>query len=267
MAIDDEVWKGARTSPDGAHERAEQLRSHLRQSLDLAEALIAEQRAGPLLEDTITLGDARDVTSAVQREVLALRARVQDLAHALEHEEARARNAEQDLSDVANTYIASSQLHLGLRPEGVVGQVRELMGQLVGAECFVIYVLADDLRAALPVSYEGIAFSALSPACVGQGVVGRVLADGELYMRLETPLAPGSLEDPLAVIPMLVAGKAIGAVSVLRLLPQKSGWSAVDHELFRLLSHQAGSALLTAHLYQQKSDLQSALAGLGESLV
>jgi hypothetical protein len=267
MAIDDEVWKGTRTSLDGGLERAEQLRSHLRQSLDLAEALLAEQRAGPYAQESITLGDSPGGTPGSASEVHALRARVRDLAHALEHEEARARNAEQDLSDVANTYIASSQLHIGLRPEGVVGQVREMMGQLVGAECFVIYVLADDLHTALPVSYEGIAFSALSPARVGQGAVGQVLADGELYMRLETPLPHGTLDQPLAVIPMLVAGKAIGAVSVLRLLPQKSGWSAVDHELFRLLSHQAGSALLTAHLYQQKSDLQSALAGLGESLV
>jgi GAF domain len=271
MAIDDERHTGRRedaAAPDDAAAELVELRSHLQAGLKLVEALGSAARSAQARADAQRRppGGASQAAAALRAEHSALEAKNRELELVLRQVEMRALSAEQDLSDIANAYIASSQLHVGLTPQRVITHIGELLSQLVGAECFVVYLLDAGARTARAVSFEGIAASELVPVQVGVGMVGEAMQSGELAMRGDIPLGRGSLREPLAVVPLLVSGQAIGAVSVVRLLAQKPTWAAVDHELFQLLSQHAGVALLTAHLFRQQPDLLTALAGLGDSL-
>ena len=78
------------------------------------------------------------------------------LEQATRRHEGRYAAIEQELNDLANLYVASFQLHSTLKPPHVLQHIRELLAQLVGAECFVIYVLSDDGKLAMPVGSEGV---------------------------------------------------------------------------------------------------------------
>ncbi len=59
----------------------------------------------------------------------------------------------------------------------------------------------------------------------------------------DAAFAPEREKDLTACIPLKVDGKVTGALALFRLLPQKQGFEAVDHELFDLLATHAATAL------------------------
>jgi hypothetical protein len=269
------------TTADVTREREAFVRNFLRKGVEFTEELIREnedlrRHAQALEQDNRELraqvksDDAmRDVLRTIERleqEKRNLLDRSSQLEQATRRFEGRYAAIEQELNDLANLYVASFQLHSTLKPSYVLTHIKELLAQLVGAECFVIYIISDSGQRALPVGSEGIAEAELSPIRVGEGAIGGVCATGHSNVKQGDPLGVGTLADPLAVIPMLVDGHTAGVIAIVRLLEQKQAWVQVDQELFHLLGSHAASALLAAHLYQGKPDLLSALAGLGESL-
>ena len=68
------------------------------------------------------------------------------------------------------------------------------------------------------------------------------------------PLPKGSLATPLAVVPLVLGDKVVGAIVVATLFPHKSAWAQVDQQLLHLLSSHAASSLVAAHLVQRQSD-------------
>jgi GAF domain-containing protein len=76
------------------------------------------------------------------------------------------------------------------------------------------------------------------------------------------PQPPGSLDSPLAVIPMRVRERVLGAIVVCSVFEQKERWAAVDHELLDLMGAQAGIALVSARLFANVSDARTLLSGL-----
>jgi GAF domain-containing protein len=93
-------------------------------------------------------------------------------------------------------------------------------------------------------------------------LMGDACLTGLPNVRKPASERPGSLDDPLAIIPFLADGRTVGVASVFRLLPQKSDWADVDLELFKLLGAQAGAALIAANLYQRVSSPTEALRGI-----
>lgn len=266
---------------DLTRERENFVRTFLRKGVEFTEELLLENddlraRVALLEVDNTALrtqvksDDAmRDVLRTIERleqEKRNLLDRSSQLEQLTRRHEGRYAAIEQELNDLANLYVASFQLHSTLKPANVLQHIRELLAQLVGAERFCIYVLNDDGTLAVPVGSEGILESELSPVVVGQGAVGSVCATGVSSVRQGDPLGAGTVEQPLAVLPMQVDGQTVGVISIVALLEQKHAWVQVDQELFHLLGSHAAAALLAARLYQRQPDLLSALAGLGESL-
>lgn len=171
---------------------------------------------------------------------------------------------EEKLNELATLYVAARQLHSTLSLAEVGRQLSDVVGQLVGADRFVVYVVDKSGRNAKPCSWFNVPEEELSAVPVGEGPVGAVFVSG--MRKIPDELFAGSLEQPMAVIPLLAEGHAIGAVSIISMLPHKEGWSAVDLELLRLLETHAGPALIAASLFQgvesPESVLEEAFASL-----
>jgi hypothetical protein len=282
--MDDESTTTARPNPppvDLTRERELFVKNFLRKGVEFTEELLKEndglRRQVALLENDnaalraqVKSDDAiRDLLRTVEKLELEKRnllERSSQLEQATRRHEGRYSAIEQELNDLANLYVASFQLHSTMRQQHVLQHIKELLAQLVGAERFVVYVLSDEGTHAIPVGSEGIIESELTPVRVGEGAIGGVCASGVSSVRQGDPLGEGTLQEPLAVLPMLVDGQTVGVIAILGLLEQKHAWVQVDQELFHLLGSHAAAALIAAHLYQKEADLLSAIHGLSESL-
>jgi hypothetical protein len=164
-----------------------------------------------------------------------------------------ARNAEieERHNDLANLYVASYQLHASFDPDEVVAAISEIVINLIGAEVFALYSCDPESGRLTPVACEGRPLASFPVIAVGEGVIGSVVADGDLYVA--PPLAEGEPEgqgdgEPVAVIPLSARGKALGAIALYKLFDQKAGLSELDRQLFGLLASHAASALLSSRL-------------------
>jgi hypothetical protein len=280
---------GSRTSErtsdapvDLARERETFVRTFLRKGVELTEGLLAEnqelhaqvarlQAENARMRAHIASDDAiRELLKTVERlerEKAELLNRADELERRRSSHEGRFAEIEQELNDLANLYVASFQLHASLVPRRVLRHVKELLGQLIGARSFVVYVLDPGGRTVSPVGWEGVAEAELGPIEIGTGKIGEACATGLTLVREQGPLDDGDLGDPLAVVPLMVEGRPVGAIAVLALLEQKQAWATVDTELFHLLGAHAAPALVAASLYGRAPHVEAALASLREQLV
>ncbi len=283
MANDDSDDRDERASErpaDLGREREVFVRQFMRKGVELTEGLLEENKA------------LRSDLAEAQREIARLRAQVasddaiRDLIRkieSLEHErnkllersteleestrrtEHRNEEVEQELHDLANLYIASSHLHSTLSVRGVTRHLKELLQQLVGAEQFAIYLLDTKGGVARPIAQDGFGDEPLASVRPGEGAVGEVLMTG--VPRVHDRVAEiGTLENPVAVIPLMVRDKAVGAIAIVSLFRQKEVWAAVDRELFNLLGSHAATALIAANLYAEVEGPLTALEGVDDRL-
>ena len=91
---------------------------------------------------------------------------------------------------------------------------------------------------------------------LGRGVIGRSARTGQIYLAGRDDDACRRAEEAAltACIPLHFDGRLLGAVAIFRLLPQKNGLVALDHELFELIATHAARALYC-------TELQSRAAG------
>lgn len=242
----------------------------LRENVELQHKLSQLEADNTGLRTQVKSDDAiRDLLrtiEALEKEKRSLLDKSSQLEQASRRYEGRYAAIEQELNDLANLYVASFQLHATLRPIHVIQHIKELLAQLVGAERFVLYLLRDDGKTAHPIAFEGVMESELSPISVGEGAVGKVCASGVSQVKQGEPLGQGTMEAPLAVLPMQVDSQTVGAIAIVSLLEQKVAWAQVDQELFHLLGSHAATALLSANLYSKQPDVLTALEGLAEAL-
>jgi len=283
MSDEESEQRGQRTSDvpvDLTRERETFVRQFLRKGVELTETVLEENKT------------LHDKLNAAQREIAMLRAQVasddaiRDLLKKIEsleternklleksteleettrQKETRNVEVEQELHDLANLYIASSHLHSTLSVRGVVKHLKELLQQLVGAEIYAIYLMDGDGTAAKPLACDGVELSALSPVVKGEGVVGEVMMTG-IPKVSERWDEGGTLEAPLAAVPIMVRDQAVGVIAVATVFEQKERWAAVDHELFKLLGSHAATALIAANLYADADGALVALSGVAGHL-
>lgn len=266
---------------DLVKERESFVRSFLQKGVEYTEQLLQENKElrdelHSLREDNLRLraqvasDDAiRDLLRTVERledDRQSLMRQTDELEAKREEHEGRQHEIEQELNDLANLYIASYQLHASLSVRRVVRHLRDLVGQLVGAEGFVIYVLDRSGKTATPIAHEQVDESLVEPIGIGVGPVGDACLTGIPRIREHEPIGQGTFDDPVAVIPLIAEGKAVGAISVITLLSQKAGWASVDRELFKLLGAHAGAALIAANLYAGCEGPLEALRELDDKL-
>lgn len=265
---------------DLAKERESFVRTFLRKGVELTEELLGENaelrkevarldRDNARLRAQLASDDAiRDLLRKIdelEAEKRALLDRSSELEASRREDEGRYARVEAELNDLANLYIASYQLHASLSLRRVVRHLKDTIGQLVGAHAFVIYVADPERRRVFPIRVENLDESAVQPIRIGEGIIGDVCLTG--VERIRDARADGSLEDPVAVIPLLVEGRCIGVVAIVSMLEQKKHWASVDEELFKLLGEHGGTALIAANLYAGASSPDVALEGLFDNLL
>ncbi|HEY8430450.1 MAG TPA: GAF domain-containing protein [Sandaracinaceae bacterium] len=283
MSNGDSDERDERTSDrpvDLTRERESFVRTFLKKGVELTEGLLEEnksmraelaeaQREIARLRAQVASDDAiRDLLRKIEsleaerNELLARSTALEDATRRTEH---RAVEVEQELHDLANLYIASSHLHSTMSVRGVVRHLKELLQQLVGAEKFAIYLLDPEGRIARPIAFDGYERDALAPVRPGEGAIGEVLMTGVARVH-DAVSHGGGLDDPIAVIPLMVRDKAVGAIAIVSLFTQKEVWAAVDRELFNLLGSHAATALIAANLYADAPGPLEALGGVDDRL-
>jgi chemotaxis protein CheD len=128
----------------------------------------------------------------------------------------------------------------------VLEVIQDIVVNLIGSRELAIYEL-DPETSALELTYcRGIESDVLGAVTLGEGILGRVAADGEPYIAGFGNTRHKRPQEALlsAAIPLKLDGKVAGVVAVFRLLPQKAGiFDSLDYELFDLLADQAGPSL------------------------
>ena len=93
-----------------------------------------------------------------------------------------------------------------------------------------------------------------------------MIETGVLYVAENLAIKAGSLNDPIAAIPLVSRDVCVGAIAVVSFLEQKHRWADVDHELLRLLGSHAATALIAANQYSSTNNPRKALAGIADNL-
>lgn len=166
---------------------------------------------------------------------------------------------EEENNNLASLYVASYQLHSTLDLSEVVQIVVEIVINLVGAEIFAIYILDERTQVLSAVASEGRELAEFAPCVLGQGMIGAAVATGET--QTGDAAGEGDVERPLVCVPLRVQERPIGAIAIHKLLQQKSGFSALDHELFTLLGGHAATAVFAARLYSQSERKLNTIQG------
>lgn len=266
---------------DLVKEREQFVRTFLKKGVEFTEELVHEnyelrndivrlRGENTRLRTQIASDDAiRDLLKTIERlevEKTDLLTRSNELERSHRKDERRYQEIENELNDLANLYIASHQLHASLSVPRVVRQLCDMLGQLVGAQRFVIYLRDPEGGEATPLASEGLSDDDLQPVSATEGPVGDAMLTGMPTIREDLPFGEGSQQAPLAVVPLVADEQSVGAISILSVLEQKERWASVDRELFKLLGKQAATALIGANLYAEASDPMAALTGLKKRL-
>jgi len=157
---------------------------------------------------------------------------------------------EQQNTDLASLYVASYRLHATLDRGEALAIVQDIICNLIGSEEIALFE-ADPSGASLSlVASLGIEPGPFRTLPLGRGVIGRCARTGQIFLsgRDDDAGRRPEEQDLAACIPLHYDGRLLGAVAIFRLLPQKSGLVALDHELFELIATHAARALYCTEL-------------------
>ena len=167
---------------------------------------------------------------------------------------ARFHEMEEELSKLANLYVASYQLHSTLDVQLVVKHLKELLQQLVGAQRLAIYMADTPRKYLLLVASEQIDEKKYARIPLGGDEVGHMSVAERVFLTgveqiTEGPLAKCNEKSPAAVLPLRFDDRVVGVIVIHSVFEQKTAFQEVDFELFKMLGAHAASALAGAMLY------------------
>jgi CheY-like chemotaxis protein len=194
--------------------------------------------------------------------------RIKDLEKENQEFAHRIVTTEEANNNLTNLYIASSRLHSVLDRSQVIEIINEVVINLVGAEKFVL-ALHDKESQSYPFeSGEGLAAGDFPPVHPGNGLLGRVVVNGEHFFQ-EGLVAAGSddLQHPLAAIPLTIHDTCIGLLAIYRLFTQKQQFEEIDFQLFRMMAEHAAIALFSATLYEASERKRQTYQGVMDLLL
>jgi hypothetical protein len=165
--------------------------------------------------------------------------------------EVRVVELEEEFAHLASLFVAGSQLQASLTTRGVLRRLNDILGQLVGARAYALFLLSSDGGRLLRVMSEGVPPEYLAPVPAEGSHFGRVL--GSLASKIDEDRDANELNfnAPPALIPLAADERPVGLVVIYGLLPQKARFTRTDFELFRLLGQHAAPALIGASLFEQ----------------
>jgi GAF domain-containing protein len=167
------------------------------------------------------------------------------------HFGARFHEMEEELSKLANVYVASYQLHSTLSVVRVIQHLKELLQQLVGADRYAVYMADPARKNLLLVASEHLdekKHARISLNADDASTAERVFLTGQAHVT-EGPLSKSNERHPAAVLPMHFDERVVGVIAIHTVFAQKPSFGPVDFELFKMLGAHAASALAGALLY------------------
>jgi nitrate/nitrite-specific signal transduction histidine kinase len=175
-----------------------------------------------------------------------------------------------DLSEqvnlLTNLHVAASQLHASLDHAEVLRSIQEIATNLVGAEAFHLFIVDEKSGRAELVLSEGQEAASRSIG-KGEGVIGACLETGLPHFAADPRVKEATpFEAPLAVIPFDMAGSVVGLLSIHKLFQQKTSFTELDFELFRLLGAQAATAVYASRLHMTSERKLATLRGFIDML-
>jgi hypothetical protein len=156
---------------------------------------------------------------------------------------------EGELANFANLYVATSQLHSGRSVRSVLRALKELLAQLLGAAAFAVYFVDEEEQQLVAIATEGVEPADVARIPTTKGPIGHAFTSGELAFDMARDVSRGSIEDPVAIIPLHMDGRVHGVIAIFGTLPQKTEFVAIDRELFKLLGAQVAPALVNARIF------------------
>lgn len=156
---------------------------------------------------------------------------------------------EQQTGNLLNLYVASYRLQRTLDRKEILATIQEIITNLIGSEEIAIYEVNAAARALELAASFGIDTARHARVPLGQGIIGRTAESGRMFIGGSGGWGEGNERDLTACIPLKIGDRVIGAIAIFRLLQQKPGLEAVDHELFELLATHAAMALYTTTLH------------------
>jgi transcriptional regulator with GAF, ATPase, and Fis domain len=168
---------------------------------------------------------------------------------------------ERQNSNYLSLYVASSQIHATLVFEEVLRNIKEIIINLIGADCFSVYLYEESGKRFRRAAHEGEVDPADEIINVGDNLISRVARSGALCLDVgEADLPSG--QQPIAILPLNIGSDPIGVAVLFKLLVQKEDFDAFDMELFNLLSAHAATALMSSSKYRQLENKTRTLQGL-----
>jgi regulator of replication initiation timing len=254
--------------------REEFLETFFRKGAELTSELLDEvqslrKRIDHLTEENLQLrhqlasDDAiRDLLGKIEQleqEKRSLRSWAHDHAAETLDYQARFSEVERELDSMANLYVASYQLHATLETREVLSVIEQLLMQFVGAASFVIHLTAERggervLEAVHAFQWDG---EHGHPVRWGEGPIGEAAVTQVPFVG--DPGRPREAGQPLACIPLVLAGQTVGVLAIHELLEQKTGFVDIDFELFKLLALHSASAIVGAGLLARAGGVAAGL--------
>ena len=213
-------------------------------------------------------GDLLDRLAVLERERDDLLARFRQVEEANREVAARYEEIESQNNQLANLYVASYQLHATLNFAEVLDTVREILINLIGADGFAIYWVDEKFGTLHREAVQGMGDTGVPEKLrADKGPLRRAAEAGESFYADPLPdPARVTAQNPIACVPLKIAGRTIGVIAIYRLLDQKERFSPLDFELFTLLGGHAATALFSSKLYQQSEQKLSNLQGFLDTL-
>ncbi|MBN2341126.1 MAG: GAF domain-containing protein [Deltaproteobacteria bacterium] len=251
------------------------LETFFRKGAEFTEQMLAESqkmkaRIQELTEENIQLrsqlasDDAvKDLLYKIQKleeEKTRIRMSADDAKREFQSYEDRYEEMERELDQMANLYVASSQLHATMESSQVLSVIEQMLMQFVGAASIGIFLRGYDaeqqplLRPVHAFQCEHISGTTVA---WNSAPIGEVAATGVSYIT--EPESKSDKDTPVACIPLLFGGDVVGVIVVYELLEQKDKFVNVDYELFRLLAEHAASAIIGSGLYARTDSVAAAL--------
>ena len=168
---------------------------------------------------------------------------------------------ERQNSNYLSLYVASSHIHATLVFEEVLRNIKEIIINLIGADCLSIYLYDDPGKRFRRAAFEGEVDPADEVINFGDNLVSRVVRSGVLCLDAGDADLPSG-QRPIAILPLNIGTQPIGVAVLFKLLVQKDDFDAFDMELFNLLSAHAATALMSSSKYRQLENKTKTLQGL-----
>jgi hypothetical protein len=175
-----------------------------------------------------------------QQEIARLRELLTVAESAIRSLQDRCEDLEEYRAHLGRLCVAGAQLHESDEPAESLRNLQDVLVNLLGSEQIAIWSLSADGRCLELRTSLGIDSEPWRTVKVGEGLVGKVAASGDIGYG---PTAPG---EPSLCIPLCLGRRVVGAVAVFQLLSHRSGFGPLDQDVFRLISRQAAFPLCCA---------------------